>query len=339
MSTEGTLTIEEPRAYQGPMAGQFVISLDFELHWGVRDHSSVEAYKENLLGAREVVPALLTRFRQRELHATWATVGLLFAKSRQEALSHAPTARPPYANTCLDAYGELEAAGIDEAADPFHFAGSLVDEIAKTPHQELGTHTFSHYYCLEAGPSVRHFEADIASAQAIGARYGTVTRSIVFPRNQFDAPHLAALKRAGTVAFRGNPSAWFWAAHAAADETPVSRALRLADAYAPTGWGEDVVAHRDRSGLINVPGTRFLRPWTPSFAKFERLKLLRLRSEMARAAKRGTLFHLWWHPHNFGRYPAQNLAMLDGILDTFDELRSRYRMESLTMSEAAAQVA
>lgn len=35
------------------MSGQFVISLDFELLWGVRDHSDKHAYGQNILGARE----------------------------------------------------------------------------------------------------------------------------------------------------------------------------------------------------------------------------------------------------------------------------------------------
>ena len=121
------MTAEGPAPYLWAVPGQFVISLDFELHWGVRDHTAVDQYRENLLGVREVVPALLARFRQREVHATWATVGILFAKTRAEALQHAPSDRPAYTNARLNPYTGLEAAGPDEAADPFHFAGSLVD--------------------------------------------------------------------------------------------------------------------------------------------------------------------------------------------------------------------
>lgn len=41
------------------MSGQFVISLDFELLWGVRDHSDKQAYGQNVLGARDAVPRML----------------------------------------------------------------------------------------------------------------------------------------------------------------------------------------------------------------------------------------------------------------------------------------
>lgn len=316
--------------------GLFVISLDFELHWGVRDHAPVEAYRENLLGVRTVVPALLARFAQRDVHATWATVGILFAATREQALAHAPRRRPAYTRPALDPYIELERAGAGEREDPFHFAATLVDQVATCPHQELGTHTFSHYYCLEPGPTVADFEADLAAASAIGARHGHVVRSIVFPRNQFDDAHLAAFHRAGGQVFRGNPDVWFWRPHASAGERPTTRAVRFADAYAPATWPKPARPRLHESGLVDVPATRFLRPWSPALAHLEPLKLRRIAAEMTRAARRGELFHLWWHPHNFGRHPAQNLAMLDRILDLFDTLRHAEGMVSATMAEAAA---
>lgn len=314
--------------------GQFVISLDFELHWGVRDHTSVEQYREHLLGVRQVVPALLSRFKQRELHVTWATVGILFARSKAEALQHAPSRRVRYQDDALNPWPALEACGPDETADPFHFAGSLVEQIAATPHQEVATHTYSHYYCLEPGASVEDFEAELAAARAIGAKYGDVVQSIVFPRNQYDDAHLAALAKAGAVAFRGNPGTWFWKPGTSDEQTAPKRALRLVDSYA--GLPKLARVRRHPSGLVDVPGTRFLRPWTPSFARAEPLKRLRLKQELTHAAREGGLFHLWWHPHNFGKHLTQNLELLDSVLDVFDEVRGRHGMQSLTMREAAA---
>lgn len=45
-------------------SGGFVISLDFELHWGVRDHRSVDEYRPNLLGVRQALPAMLELFER-----------------------------------------------------------------------------------------------------------------------------------------------------------------------------------------------------------------------------------------------------------------------------------
>src|SRR5579862_802407 len=67
----------------GPGYGAFVLSLDFELHWGVRDHEPLNGpYRPNLLGAREAIPRLLEMFKRYEISGTWAIVGFLFAESR-----------------------------------------------------------------------------------------------------------------------------------------------------------------------------------------------------------------------------------------------------------------
>ena len=44
------------------MAGAFVISLDFELFWGVRDSKSLADYGANILGVRQAIPAMLELF-------------------------------------------------------------------------------------------------------------------------------------------------------------------------------------------------------------------------------------------------------------------------------------
>jgi hypothetical protein len=66
------------------MPGALVISLDFELLWGVRDLYPADGgtYRANLLGARTAIPKLLQLFEEFEIAATWATVGMLFANSR-----------------------------------------------------------------------------------------------------------------------------------------------------------------------------------------------------------------------------------------------------------------
>jgi hypothetical protein len=58
---------------------------------------------------------------------------------------------------------------------------------------------------------------------------------------------------------------------------------------------------------------------------------------MTLAAKKGAHYHLWWHPHNFGTLSDENFAQLDAIIAHYEELRDRYDMTSLTISEAAAR--
>ena len=94
--------------------GAFVISLDFELHWGVRDKLGVRDYRDNLLGIREAVPAMLALFAAHEVHATWAVVGLLLAESRQEMLDRLPTPRPRYRRAELAPDDTLAEVGENE---------------------------------------------------------------------------------------------------------------------------------------------------------------------------------------------------------------------------------
>src|SRR4051794_5101719 len=138
-------------------AGTLVVSLDFELYWGVRDQSSVERYGPNLRGAREVIPRLLERFASFGVHATWATVGMLFCESKDELLARLPERRPAYLDARLSPYDHVAAVGSDESSDPLHFAPSLIRQIVAAPGQEVGTHTFSHYYCLEEGQTAADF--------------------------------------------------------------------------------------------------------------------------------------------------------------------------------------
>jgi peptidoglycan/xylan/chitin deacetylase (PgdA/CDA1 family) len=317
-------------------SGRFVISLDFELHWGVRDHSTVEQYRENLLGVREAIPAMLDLFRRYETRATWATVGMLYAESKQQLLEWLPSRKPRYADRALSPYEAIEReVGDDETADPFHFAPSLIRKIAATPGQELGTHTFSHFYCLEAGQTAEDFEADLRAAQRASAGFHEPPRSIVFPRNQLNPAYLSVLDRCGIVAMRGNGEHWAYEARPYAEESPARRAMRLLDAYAPIVSTTRSIHRSPGKGPTDVPASVFFRPFNKRLARAEPVRLLRIETAMTRAAREGGLFHLWWHPHNFGANLRENLANLGRILEHGRALDRRYGFASSTMAEAA----
>ena len=311
--------------------GALVLSLDFELHWGVRDHTRSD--DPSLGGGREAVRRLLARFTEREVACTWATVGLLFARTRDEQRASWPGRRPPYGDTRLDPYEE--AVGEGEADDPVHFAASLVETIRRTPRQELATHTFSHFYCGEPGATVEAFRADLEAAQQISPE---PLRSIVFPRNQSAAPFLAVLPDVGLDVYRGNPPGDLWRAESGAAGRQWRRRLsRLVDTYVPLA-GDDTVSWESvprPDGLADVRASRFLRPYSPRLRSLEPLRVRRIVRGLEAAAHRGRIYHLWWHPHNFGTHLAENLRVLGHILDAFERLRDECGMESLTMAEAA----
>jgi hypothetical protein len=83
-------------------------------------------------------------------------VGFLFFSRRDELLRALPTELPKYVDPRLSPYAEMGTIGQDEEEDPFHFARSLLQQIRSSPAQEIGTHTFSHYYCLEPTQNVSY---------------------------------------------------------------------------------------------------------------------------------------------------------------------------------------
>jgi peptidoglycan/xylan/chitin deacetylase (PgdA/CDA1 family) len=312
----------------------FVISLDFELLWGVRDKLSIADYGKNILGVRRAIPAILAMLCSYRARATWATVGLLLFDNKKELLDHLPSNRPRYADRTLDPYLALDQLGENEATDPYHYGLSLARRIIECDGMELGSHTFSHYYCLEPGHDAESFRADLAAAIAAAQRLARRPLSLVFPRNQINPDYFGICRQLGFTSFRGHESHWLYRAGSGQDLGLARRVCRLADAYIDLS-GRNGFEPCAIEGLINIPSSRFLRPFDPRLRPLERLRLHRIVAAMKSAAERGESFHMWWHPHNFGTFLAQNLAMLKCILEHFSELRDRYGMQAMTMSEYA----
>lgn len=318
-------------------APRFLVSLDFELMWGVRETRTISSYGSNILGGREAIPKLLALFGQYGVKATWATVGMALFAGKKELLEALPELRPTYHDRGLDPYGSLDTLGENESSDPFHFGLSLAQRIAECDGMELASHTFSHYFALEPGQTEAQFAADLDASVRASERVSGRPTSIVFPRNQVNPRYLAACRKAGFAAFRGTEGGWVHRPVAGRDNTTPRRAARLADAYLGL-TGSNTYDPRERSGMIDLPASRFLRPYSPRLGRLEWLRLRRITSAMEAAARTSTTFHLWWHPHNFGAHTAKNLDVLRIILRTFQELNERYGMLSQTMAEAAADV-
>ena len=322
------------------MVSRLIISLDFELHWGVFDHVALDAAGRAYFDrTRVLVPEVLERFHRHGIHATWATVGMLFARSREDLLATMPDVLPDYANDALNPYPLLEHIGVNEREDPYHYAASLIERVLATPGQSLGSHTYSHYYCLERGQSREAFTADLAAAQRIAERmFGVRLTSLVYPRNQYVADYLPAITANGFHSYRTNPDVWFWQAESTESTGLLQKAARLTDHYLNLNRESGFAAPRpDDAGLFDVPASRFLRPYLPKIDGYggQRLKVRRICRELTAAARAGLDYHLWWHPHNLATEPRKNMAALDQVLTHFAALRRQYGMQSATMEDLA----
>ncbi len=340
------------------MPGIFTISLDFELHWGgfekwnlrgprdgvleaespLRASGVKSSYRQYFLNTRLIIPEMLKAFEQHEVHVTWATVGMLFHQHRQEMLANMPFPKPTLVNKKLSAYQYIDTEGIGESEteDPFHYGLSLINQIKRTPFQEIGSHTFAHYYACEPGQTAEQFRADLQAAQRAAGKQGLTLRSLVFPRNQINEAYLKICYEEGFCAVRSNPTDWFWHIESTQSESWWKRMNRGADAYFNTGQRKSypLASIEVKEGVpVCFPASRLLRPYSTRQLFLNRLKIKRILNEMEAAARQNEVYHLWWHPHNFGNYPQENMDGLLRILQHYKHLRKTYGMESYTMQE------
>lgn len=315
------------------MAGSFIISLDFELHWGGVEKWNLEKKKDYFLNTRKVILELLKIFEEYNTRVTWATVGFLFSSNLEELKNFFPSEKPSYNNQELNYYRlfEEKQVGENETDDPFHFANSLINEVIKTKGQELASHTFCHYYCNEKGQNKKQFDLDLKATQDISCHFfDKKLKSLVFPRNQFNEDYLSVIKGNGYNVIRTNPNVWFWKSKskliflARALDTlfSVSKRLSFPD--------KDVTSD---NGLVKLPASRFFRPYTEKEKVIQKIKIKRIKSEMLLAAKNNEHYHLWWHPHNFGDFPQENLNQLKEILDYHKYLNQEYNFPSKSMGD------
>ena len=312
------------------MGGTLMVSLDFELFWGMLDVCTLEDYRDNVLGGRKAVPQLLELFQKYDIHATWAAVGFLFAENYQELSRYFPGEIPTYADERLNAYDWFARIGKDEEAAPCFYGSSLLKLVAETPGQEIGSHTFCHYYCREKGQTAQQFAADMKAARAIAKDHGYELTSVILPRNQCEPEYTQILRECGFTAYRDEENDWI---HRKVKWAPLKRALRLMDAYFPlSGHG----CHRPRyeNGIWNLTGSRLFRPIFRPLYFLEGLRIRRIKKQMLYAAKHGMTYHLWWHPHNLGLRTGEHLRQLEDIFRCYTELKETYGMQSLNMGEA-----
>lgn len=313
------------------MEPTLIVSLDFELFWGMQDVCSLEEYRPNILGARAAIPRLLDLFQTHGIHATWATVGFLFAENSEALAPYLPAERPSYDTPERSAYGCMET--LARQAPECFFAPELIARIASAPGQELATHTFSHFYCRERGQTPAQFEADMLAAKAIAHDRSYDLTSVVLPRNQCEPEYTEILSRLGFTAYRDEENDWI---HEKIPFRPLMRLLRLADVYLPlTGQGGYIPA--EENGIVNLVGSRMYKPRFRPLAFLEGLKVRRIKKQMLHAAKKGLTFHLWWHPHNIGVQTDLHLRQLEEIFSYYNELHTKYGMRSLNMREAAQE--
>lgn len=324
------------------MNGHFVISLDYEIHWGVFDKKSVDEYRQNLENVGQVIDRLLEMSDRYGVKITFATVGFLFAENKTELLKYLPKEKPTYLHEKFTPYPLIESIGDNENDDPFHYALSGIKKIRDNGNHEIGTHTFCHFYCHEHGQTVEQFDADLHAAKNIAKPLGIDLESIVFPRNMIEAnkaidkPYLDVCIKHGITSFRGKEKAYIYNIHTTKyyHGWYIFKFLRFLDAYFNLTGSNTYNVEKINNGkdILNLPSSRLFRAYSKRLKFLEPFKIRRIKKAMTRAAKRNELFHLWWHPHNFGAQIDENFENFEAVLKTYKKLNETYDFESETMT-------
>ncbi len=313
----------------------FVISLDFEKMWGVFDKRTTRTYGENIRNVDLVIDGILKLFEKYDIHATWATVGMLFHKDLQSCKNKLPIVLPQYKDNKLSSYSHLSEILLGDFR--VYYSGlTSIKKISNFRHQEIATHTYSHFYCLEEGSTEDAFCKDLEMAFSISNEFGLETKSIVFPRNQYNQKYLELCSSKGINAFRGTEMSWAQKSRNQNELRIIHRIIRFLDSYINL-TGQNVYKHLEvyNEKLVSIPASFFLRPYNSKLKCLEPLKMSRLKNSMLAAAKNNALFHLWWHPHNFGANMNDNLVQLESILIYYSYLHETYGMVSKNMTEVA----
>ncbi|WP_423818763.1 polysaccharide deacetylase family protein [Salinimicrobium sp. TIG7-5_MAKvit] len=316
--------------------GSLVLSLDFELIWGVFDGIPSNFSTSYFSNTREVIPEMLNLFEGHKIHATWATVGMLFNRNWEDWFQNKPTLLPQYVNKKLSAY-EFAAKDLKKLPETIFFAPSLIKLIGSTTGQEVASHTYSHYYCLEKGQRLEEFEADLKMALRLAKSFNIDLKSLIFPRNQMNSNYLEICWNLGIENVRSNPEDWYWK-----DPTSNSFHVKIArsgDAY--FNFGKKSYSGNNLkliAGLpLEQPASRFLRP-VEGQKILRQLKLKRIKEEMTYAARKNEVYHLWWHPHNFGDLPEQSLNDLKELVNHFENLQKEFDFQSWNMAELGKKI-
>ena len=313
--------------------GVFTLSLDFELVWGSRDLMADPSalVEEAHITREQVFLPLLTMLEDRDIRATWATVGHLFLDhaTRTDGTLHPDLVPPTHAWRSRPWLEEVPAG--TEAQHPAWYGRTLIDRLLAS-NQEVGSHSFTHPIFGDPGCSRDTAATELARCVAEAKARGITLESFVFPRNV--AGHVDLLAQHGFTCWRPKEPAWF--GHPAVP-TPISRLAHLAE-VAIGRAPPTVVPVKDRHGLWQIAGSAtFLPAHGIRKAIPMRQRVRRAVAGIDQAITQRRISHLYVHPINFAAAPQRMLAAFERILDAAVDRRNTGQLDILAMGDIARE--
>ena len=316
--------------------GTLVISLDFEMFWGLADFAREDEWAPIIHGVHDVVPRLLNLFQEFGVHATWATVGALMCDNKEEFINMLPY---PHAAQTEKVIRRLQLS--DDSQNPkldkMLFAPELVEMIQGCDGQEIGTHTFSHYYCDDSTSEPVQFYRELEASRKLAEQKGYSFNAAVFPRNQVSEAYVAEIQKTPIKCYRGVEGGWIAKVKDKLGILGVS--LWYLDNYIPLQRPCSFKAGAiEKHRPVNIRNSRFFKPYRPKYKILEGLKIKRYCHEMKFAARHGEIYHIYWHPHNFAENTEINFEQMRTLLTHYRKMHDQYGMKSLNMTETVDRI-
>lgn len=318
--------------------GTFIISLDFELIWGLAgwDSKKIDSYYNNIDNATIAMERIINLFDKYDIKCTIAFVGAMNYYTLNELMIDVKNYKTPtYTNSSFCSFNSF-LPYIEENKYPSSnfFCKGIIERLKNNYNVELATHTFSHYYCLEDGQTVENFKQDISYALNNAKENNINIKSIVFPRNQVSKEYLDICNQLGITHYRGTLNNFLYRTNKTESRYSLKGTLRFLDTYLNlSGYNTFKCQFYKNNKIINVPGSRFLRPYSKHLSLLEKYKIKRIKNSMKYAAINKEIYHLWWHPHNFGMNINHNLSNLEEICKYYYLLKNKYNFQSKFISE------
>lgn len=313
------------------MRGKFLISLDFELFWGLSGWSKeqIAKYAPNVENSIFALMKILDLLRKYNVKSTIGYVGAMRFSSKEDFLQFVSFEKPVYDYEPYSSYNSIVPLIGSVYNKELFFCPNVISSLEKNELVELASHTYSHFYCLEDGATIENFKVDLASMKKLDPKLKT----IIFPRNQVNNEMLSLCKEYGFTHFRDKLDHNLYRAGKTQSRYNIKGALRLIDAYMNISENQTFQHIDEINGLKAIPESAFLRPYNPSLSFIEKMKVKKIKNMMTKAATTNSSYHIWWHPHNFGQNISENLHNLDLICQHYTELNGLLGFESKFISD------
>lgn len=267
---------------------------------------------------------MLEVFDEFNITATWAVVGILFHEREEAAQAYPKDWEGKY-----PAFEELY-----KNKHPLLHGADVIDTLlAKGAKHEIAFHGYVHRIFEERLMSREEACAEIQAWRRAAQRQNIRPYTVIFPRNKIG--HLDLFKQHDFVCYRGEermPKLYlfpFWG-------KPFRRFYYYLAAFSTPPVYE---LERERSGLVNLPASRWLFGFNRHVERaldalnLHTLRLRKMADGIHQAAREKKIIHLWAHPHEF--QTPKDIEKLRYLLHHVAAEVEAGRMQSVGMAELA----